>query len=389
MSALSDPPAPSNFAVHYKPDILDFDLSLFSVYDNVGENDNFLRTIFKTLTTDIVYQIVPETLIIDLGVNEYDFSVKLYFYKVHEEKTNEHKTTIKSYINAITNYIKYLFENNPDWWKLMNKIKSENPDVVFEFKFDLFNRPLSLDFVHKDMRFLVALTYLNSVESTPEISFSQNEVPKNPYRLRNRKFPESYCETTGVILKNFTEKEQIFRDENGCVLYRYDISNMKMPTIAFSDWLLYHATPSDSLSREIDYGAQGDLLKMNFEKCNGRICTQLQPAPRKMFRFSIFPVDQRPEAEKFVIIEKQSTEATTSHQNVKIPNVVITDSNFSEALTSLKNRPGIFTSDECQIASNRGGKKLIIRKKKTKRRKTNSMVNYKKTKSYKRRHNKR
>lgn len=352
---------PGDFAIHYQPRSIEFPINLFNVYDNKIDKE-----ILKPITSnkyDFTFMMImtsPTTFTMEVHFNT------SYLKKFPDVSPLDNE----DYLPAVKTFICSLLINNPDWGSLMFQMKQENPACNFEIRFNFIDRKIGFDHIHKDNSLFSSLTYLKPTSVTPELSFGYNEIERIAYYAVS----SEVSPTTGAIMAEFIDLEKAYRRENYCSIYRYNIRHMTLPTVSFSDWLLYHGTPNNRpedsdtgvITRQFDYGdnALADL-RMSFTPCLGRNCAVTESREnREILRMVIKPIltEEIRQYTKIPSIEDVNIMDFFDDFKKEIPSITITHENFIESLGDLQSKDGIYTPSRCRIAMNVGGKKKTTKK---------------------------
>uniref|UniRef100_A0A6C0I2C1 Uncharacterized protein n=1 Tax=viral metagenome TaxID=1070528 RepID=A0A6C0I2C1_9ZZZZ len=362
-----------DFAIHYQPTDI-FPINLFNVYDNKIDRKVLSKITSNNNINDYAFRII--------ATSPTTFNLEIHIETLIVIRDPRRNTLDEMYVNAIKSFICCLLVNNPDWLTLMYQMTQERPGCNFLIYITLIDRAITDDHIHKDNSLFSSLTYLEPVERTPELSFGYNEIRR--YEGATLEMPSPIvCRTTRAIFTEFTELEQRSRNHEGTTpcIYRYDISHMELPTVSFSDWLLYHGTPNDypsdsagSIDRRFSIGINvGKLNVLPFSPCAGRNCEvkQKKVIKRKIVRMLVKPTFIGNVVGHTIIGSVEGINIMDFAEQFKKeepPSITITPDNFQETMGRLRSTDGIYT-DECRIAMNVGGKKKgnkVTRKTKTK-----------------------
>jgi hypothetical protein len=184
--------------------------------------------------------------------------------------------------------------------------------------------------------------------------------------------------STAAIMAEFIDLEKTYRRKNYCSIYRYNIRHMSLPTVSFSDWLLYHGTPNNHpedsdtgvITRLFDYGENATTkLRMSFTPCVGRNCAVTESSEnREILRMVIKPILTE-DIRQYTKLSIEDVNIMDFFDDFKkeIPSITITHENFIESLGDLQSKDGIYTPSRCRIAMNVGGKKKTKQCRKKKR----------------------
>lgn len=398
-----------DFAIHFQPTDIGFPINLFNVYDNIIDPEilshiesQFESRFYSEYETpfegnDLVSTLEDDYDFVISMTSPTEFDMEVYYdKKAFLAKIKSNLTGFildKTYIDAVKHFICCLLVNNQDWGELMFQITSEKREKAeickFRVKVNYISRSAETNYIHKDHSLFSSLTYLNKVSETPEFSFSYNEIPRD-----SGDFPHQDFEITQAIFNEFVRLELASRENPRCGnIYRFMISFMTQPTVSFSDWIMYHGTPSNlledtpnTISRGFDSGDRMVNERIeSFTTCNGRSCKVTDPSShtsscatgscttkpsskippaalsqgvkRKIIRLTIDLWNAKYERNFVKIFSIEHVDITNSNAYKKvIPCITITSDNFTESVRNLQSKDGIYLTDTCRIAQNVGGK---------------------------------